>query len=182
MYRLFAALPVPEEIAPGLSALQKGLIGASWRPVANFHITLRFFGDLSHNHARDLDAELGQISAVPFPVRLEGLGWFGRREPTAVWARVAESEPLRALSGQCERAARRLGLAPDRRPFTPHVTLAYLHDVMPEAVQEWADKRQTYRSDTFWADQFHLYSSHSGKGASRYVPEADYPLIGAPIA
>jgi 2'-5' RNA ligase len=48
MYRLFAALPVPEDLWEGLAALQDGLPGASWRPEENFHITLRFFGDLTH--------------------------------------------------------------------------------------------------------------------------------------
>ena len=176
MYRLFAALPVPPDITTGLKALQKGLVGASWRPERNFHITLRFFGDLTHEHARDLDDMLGEIRAPEMELRLEGVGWFGRREPSAVWARVRETDELRALSGQCGRAARRLGLSPDRRPFLPHVTLAYLHGATPEEVTAWAQPRHAYCSEAFWADSFHLYSSHSGKGPSRYVAEADYVL------
>ena len=92
MYRLFAALPVDPDIAPGLKALQTGLSGASWRPERNFHITLRFFGDLNHVQARDLDDLLGDIRAPALEIRLEGIGWFGRREPSAVWARVRETD------------------------------------------------------------------------------------------
>ena len=177
MYRLFAALPLPEDIHPGLTAVQNGLVGASWRPEENFHITLRFFGDLSYTQARDLDDLLGAISARPFELSLEGMGWFGRREPTAVWARVRESDELRSLSAQCERAARRLGLAPDKRPFTPHVTLAYLHNTPLEDARRWVETNHTYRSPLFWAEGFHLYSSHShGGGPNRYVAEADYLL------
>ena len=178
MYRLFAALPVDPDIAPGLKALQTGLSGASWRPERNFHITLRFFGDLNHVQARDLDDLLGDIRAPALEIRLEGIGWFGRREPSAVWARVRETDELRALAGQCERAARRLGLPADRRNFTPHVTLAYLHGTTPQEVAAWAEPRHAYCSDAFWADSFHLYSSHRGDGPSRYVAEADYVLIG----
>ncbi|WP_035617162.1 RNA 2',3'-cyclic phosphodiesterase [Hyphomonas johnsonii] len=178
MYRLFAALPVDPEIAPGLVALQKGLTGASWRPERNFHVTLRFFGALNHTQARDLDDLLGEITAPQIEIRLEGVGWFGRREPTAVWARVREDDALRALASQCERAARRMGLPPDRRPFTPHVTLAYLHDATLEDTRAWTEARQSYRSEPFWADSFHLYSSHMGNGPSRYIPEADYVLGG----
>ncbi len=178
MYRLFAALPVDPDIAPGLKALQTGLSGASWRPERNFHITLRFFGDLNHVQARDLDDLLGDIRAPALEIRLEGIGWFGRREPSAVWARVRETDELRALAGQCERAARRLGLPADRRNFTPHVTLAYLHGTTLPEVSGWAEPRHAYCSDSFWVDSFHLYSSHMGDGPSRYVAEADYVLIG----
>ncbi len=72
MYRMFAALPVDPDTGPGLKALQKGLSGASWRPERNFHITLRFFGDLTHELARDLDDLLGEIRAPEMELRLEG--------------------------------------------------------------------------------------------------------------
>lgn len=176
MYRLFAALPVPEDVHDGLIDTQQGLDGASWRPAENFHITLRFFGDVSHTRARDLDEMLATISARPFEIRLEGMGWFGRREPTAVWARVRESDELRSLAAQCERIARRLGFEPDKRPYTPHVTLAYLHNTPLDDARRWVETHHAYRSPTFWAEGFHLYSSHTGKGPSRYTPEADYVL------
>ena len=177
MYRLFAALPIPEDVHPGLLEIQKGLDGARWRPAENFHITLRFFGDVSHTSARDLDELLADISTRRFKVSLEGMGWFGRREPSAVWARVRESDELRALSVQCERAARRLGLEADRRPFTPHVTLAYLHGTSLSDAKYWVEAHHTYRSPTFQAEGFHLYSSHRRKdGPNHYVAEADYIL------
>ncbi|MEO1964970.1 RNA 2',3'-cyclic phosphodiesterase [Hyphomonas sp.] len=177
MYRLFAALPVPEDLWDGLTDLQDDLPGASWRPEENFHITLRFFGDLTHRQARDLDDLLGDIQCAPFEVSIEGAGWFGRREPSAVWARVRESDELRSLSARCEQAARRLGFEPDRRPFTPHVTLAYLHNATLEDTRRWVERHHDYRSGPFIADRFHLYSSHNAKGRpSRYEAEADYVL------
>ena len=177
MYRLFAALPVPEDLHDGLLALQDDLPGASWRPAENFHITLRFFGDLSHAEARDLDELLGEIRCRPFEISLEGTGWFGRREPTAVWARVRESDELRSLSAQCERAARRLGLDPDRRPFTPHVTLAYLRHTELDRVLAFERRCALFSTPAFTVDRFYLYSSHTRDNApSQYVIEAEYPL------
>tara|TARA_R100001129_G_C5269709_1_gene233720 strand:- start:269 stop:802 length:534 start_codon:yes stop_codon:yes gene_type:complete len=176
MYRLFAAIAVPDQLHPGLMETQTGLSGASWRPEENFHITLRFFGDVSHTDARDLDELLAAISCSPFELSLEGMGWFGRREPSAVWARVRESDPLRALSAKCDQAARRLGLPLDRRPFTPHVTLAYLHGTPLDETRVWVERHHAYRSGSFWVEGFHLYSSHMGNGPSRYVAEADYIL------
>lgn len=176
MYRLFAALPVSTEITDRLVELQKGLLGASWRPPRNFHITLRYFGDVSYELARDLDAALAEISAPQMSLSIEGVGSFGRREPHAIWARVRETDELRALSGACERAARRLGLQMDRKPFIPHITLAYLHNILPQDVDIWREANSGFIGGDMWADRFHLYSSHYGQGPSRYVAEADYPL------
>ncbi len=178
LMRLFAALPIPESIAERLTALQTGVSGAAWRPPANFHITLRFFGDVPHALARELDGELAEIEASSFEVALDGAGWFGRREPTALWAGVAPSAELERLAKSCERAARRIGLPAEKRPFRPHVTLAYCHGVTPEAAAAFAGRLAAFRTEPFWVDRFHLYSSHFGKGPSRYVAEADYVLGG----
>lgn len=179
MHRLFAALPLPPEVSRPLLKLQKDLPGASWRPEENFHITLCFFGELSHTAARDLDELLGEIEAPVLSLTLEGAGWFGRREPAAVWARVRESDELRGLASACARAARRLGIPLDRQPFTPHVTLAYCHGTPLGEARVWTERHHAYRSLEWLAGGFHLYSSQSRSGGpSRYVAEADYPLIG----
>ena len=177
LHRLFAALPVPDEIAEPLIDLQKGLTGASWRPLKHFHITLRFFGEVDTNLARELDHELGLIEAPQMQLEIDGMGWFGRREPTAVWARIAPNGDLARLAGACERAARRLGLPPERRGFKPHVTLAYLHGTSLEGARAWTERHGAYRDGPFWCDRFHLYESRSGKGPSHYEAEADYPLV-----
>lgn len=178
MLRLFAALPVPASISAPLVRLQKDLPGASWRPEENFHITLCFYGEITEMRARDLDELLGEIEMDAFELAVEGMGWFGRREPTAVWARIRESDELRALSSQCERAARRLGIALEKRPFTPHITLAYCHATPLDAARAWTEAHQTHRSEPFPATHFHLYSSTSPRsgGPSRYTAVADYPL------
>lgn len=175
--RLFAALPIPPEIRARLSPLQRGVLGAAWRPVENFHVTLRFFGDVDERIAEDLDAELGAISASPLTLSLAGAGWFGGAEPASLWAGVADNPALTTLAGRCERAARRAGLAPEKRKFTPHVTLAYCHGTQPDDAAKFAQRLGAFRTRSWVADRFHLYSSWMGKGPSCYVTEADYPLI-----
>lgn len=177
MYRLFAAIAIPDDIGDELATeLQTGVLRASWRPQANFHVTLRFFGDLSHDLALELDRVLGEIILAPFEIELDGVGWFGRKSPTSIWARVRETDPLRSLSAQCERAARHLGLPLDKRPFIPHVTLAYLHDVPLDDVVQWADKHHRYCSRVFSVNLFELFQSELGNGPSRYTSMATYPL------
>jgi len=175
LHRLFAALPVPPEIGEPLLDLQKGLSGASWRPLENFHVTLRFFGEVNTNLAREIDHELAQIPFDQMELEIDGMGWFGRREPRAVWARIAPHTNLTRLAGACERAARRLGLPKEPRAFRPHITLAYLHDTGLEETRAWCEHNGAYTDGPFWVDRYHLYESFATKGPTRYDPVADYP-------
>ncbi len=174
--RLFAALDIADDVADALARRQRGVPGASWRPPANFHVTLRFFGEINENLARDLDDELGQIRTPPFDIALKGAGWFGAREPYSLWAGVEPNDTLTTLAGRCERAARRVGLPPEKRAYAPHVTLAYLRHTPPEAAARFAERNADLRVGPILVDRFHLMSSWLGKGPSRYRDEAEYPL------
>lgn len=177
MLRLFAAIEIPEEIGIPLLARQQGVEGARWRPLEALHITLRFIGDVSETTADDLDLELERISQPPFGLELERVGSFGEGvDLHAVWAGVAESEPLRRLAKACESAARRAGLAAETRAYRPHVTLAYLKRSNPAEVATWIQANNLLHSPTFAVDRFGLYSSWRTAEGSRYRLEREYRL------
>lgn len=177
MIRLFAAIAVPEDIGEPLLRRQHGLPGARWRPLEALHITLRFFGDVQERVAEDLDLELERITGAPFGLTLDGVGAFGEgADIHAVWAGVAESEPLRVLAGRCETAARRARVTPDRRAYRPHLTLAYLRRPDPVEVAAWIQANNLLRSPPFGIDRFGLYSTHQTSEGSRYVLEREYRL------
>lgn len=177
MIRLFAALAIPPEIGRALQTRQSGIDGARWRPLEALHITLRFFGELRQDVARDLDAELMGVSGRPFSIRLEGAGAFGDGpDLNAVWAGVAESPQLRRLADACETAGRRSGVKLERRAYRPHVTLAYLRHPDPAHVAAWIQANNLLKSPEIAVDRFGLYSSHMGNEASHYRLEAEYPF------
>jgi 2'-5' RNA ligase len=177
--RLFAAIPLPEDIADRLTDLQGDVHGASWRTEEQLHLTLRFFGEIDEALARDLDPELGLIIEAPFEIRLAGTGSFGGREPTALWAGVEAPPALARLASACERAARRAGLAPEPRKFTPHITLAYCRGTTDRDAAQFQEETGAFRTDLFWVDHFCMYSSHQTRSGSQYVEQAVYPLTGA---
>jgi 2'-5' RNA ligase len=178
--RLFLALPLPDEIGARLVTLQRDVPGAAWRPPETFHITLRFLGEMDEALARDLDGELGLIAAPPFQLRLKGAGSFGGHDPRALWVGVEAPPVLQRLAEKCERAARRVGLTPEKRGFTPHVTLAYSRGLTPESAAMFLERIGGFATEPFWADHFVMFSSWPTKSGSRYVEEAVYPLTGAP--
>lgn len=177
MIRLFAALSIPPQVGLALTPRQTGILGARWRPLEALHVTLRFYGEVREDVARDLDAELASLRAAPFAIELAGAGAFGEGPDLhAVWAGVAASEPLVRLARTCEIAARRAGLKPDHRHYRPHVTLAYLRHPDPAEVAAWVQANNLLHSPPIAIDRFGLYSSHQTKAGSAYRLEAEYPL------
>jgi len=177
MIRLFAALALPDEAADALETFQQGLDGAAWRPRGALHVTLKFAGDLPEDLAADLTSQLERIASAPLILDLAGAGAFGEgRDIHAVWARVTPTGPLLQLAQACEIAAQRAGLPAEVRAYTPHVTLAYLNRLPPQAVARWLTFAEALRVPGLRVDRFGLYSSWRGPDGSRYRLERSYPL------
>ncbi len=179
MHRLFTALSIPDDLGAQLRMLQTDVPGARWRHREHYHVTLSFHGNVTHEQAEALADELDHISGPPLTIAIQGVGWFGRREPRALYARVAETDDLVRLARDCRKAGQRLGLKADDHPFAPHITLAYCKDSPLEEVRAWSEAYQVVRSDPYLIDQFHLFESFSSPGKmSQYQAQADYGLRG----
>lgn len=178
MLRLFAALEIPPDVADDLSRRQQGIPGARWLPLDHLHITLRFFGETAEPVAAELNSELERVEGGPMEIRLDGVGAFGEGDQLrALWAGVAENAALNQLAGRCEAAARRAGMKPEKRPFKPHVTLAYLRRAEPTRVAAWIQGHNLLKSPPFLVTWFGLYSSWPTDEGSRYDLEREYGLI-----
>lgn len=176
--RLFIAVPMPEEIADRLETLETDVPGAAWRLREHYHLTLRFIGEVDEGQAREIDHELGRIVAAPFEMALAGVGSFGGKEPSALWAGVDAPPDLARLAGSCESAIRRAGLPAEGRKYRPHVTLAYCHGATDADAARFLAEAAQFRTQTFWVDHFCMYSSRATRAGSVYVEEAVYPLAG----
>jgi 2'-5' RNA ligase len=177
MHRLFAALPVPDQIADRLTPLCVDIHGARWRRREHYHITLCFYGEVDGETAEAIADALDEIQAPAFDLHVEGVGWFGRREPRALYARVAENEALSDLAAACRKIARKFDVKLGQDPFLPHITLAYCNQTPLDAAMAWSEDFQILNTDRFLADRFHLYESFTGhKRQSQYVAQADYRL------
>jgi 2'-5' RNA ligase len=177
MPRLFTGIEIPAEIALALSTFRGGLPGARWIDSENYHLTLRFIGDIDDRIADDVYSALGgRRQRTPLTITIDGLDTFGGGKPRAVFARTSGNGELNELQAEQERLLRQIGLPPETRKFTPHVTLARLRNVSPIDVADYIATRGHFPKLTFTADRFVLYSSRNSVGGGPYIIEAAYPL------
>jgi 2'-5' RNA ligase len=176
MPRLFTGLEIPADLSESLSLLRGGLPGARWIDPENYHLTLRFIGDVDDDIAQEIAWLLGKVRRRDFELKLDGLLSFGGKRPRAVVATVAASPSVMELQAEHERLMQRVGLEPEGRKYTPHVTLARLRDASSYDVAEYLSARGAYRSPPFTVSRFVLFSSRASTGGGPYVVEAAYPL------
>ncbi|GEC14910.1 RNA 2',3'-cyclic phosphodiesterase [Nitrobacter winogradskyi] len=176
MPRLFTGLEIPPEICRTLSGLRGGLPGARWIDPENYHLTLRFIGDIDGVAANEVASVLLRVNRKPFEVTLRGLSSFGGRKPRAVVASVEPSGPLVELQAELERLMQRCGLGAEGRKFTPHVTLARLRDASNQDVANYLSVRGYFPTTVFTAERFVLFSSRASVGGGPYVVEDSYAL------
>ena len=182
MPRLFTALEIPRDAALSLSLLRGGLPGARWIDVENYHLTLRFFGDVEGHVADEIADALDRVRRRSFQLTLSGVGAFGSKKPHALWAGAMASPDLNALQGEIERIGQRLGLPADARKFMPHVTIARLRNVSPAEVAIYLSARGNFRTAPFRVSRFVLMSSKDSVGGGPYVVEEAWPLTSGDTA
>lgn len=176
MHRLFVAIRPPEDVRDRLVDTMEALPGARWQDDEQLHITLRFVGEVDTPLANDLAAALGKIEAEPFELVLDGVGHFEtRNRPRAIWAQVAESEPLMLLQRKVERACRSVGLAPETRRYHPHVTIARVNRSTAD-IASWISEHGQLRTRPFCVDSFALFESELGSAGATYRAVARYQL------
>jgi 2'-5' RNA ligase len=178
--RLFVALDLPDTLRERLAMLSwGGLPGARWVPEENYHVTLRFIGDVPPHRAEDVDDALAGLRARGFSLVLSGVGNFAKSgRATSLWVGVERVPQLDLLQGKIETALQRAGFEPERRRFAPHVTLARLDNVPETKLASYVAANNLFRADPVPIEHFTLFSSRLGKEQSVYTAEVEYALGG----
>ena len=176
MPRLFTGIEIPAEIGERLALLRGGLPGARWIDRENYHLTLRFIGDIDMRAAEEVADALSRVSRGGFTLRIGGIGSLGTRKPHAIVATVEGSRALAELQAEHERLIQRIGLPAEQRKFTPHVTLARLRGVASRDIADYLSLRGGFTAGPFPVTRFVLFSSRDSVGGGPYVVEEAYPL------
>lgn len=177
MPRLFTGLEVPRDVGFALSLKRGGLPGARWIDFENYHITLRYIGDVDVRTAHEVSGILERYSNIePFQARLTHMDVFGGNRPRALFAGVESNPSLNRLQATQERALQQIGLVPDSRKFAPHVTLARLKGTSARGMAQFMAEAMWFEPLLFSVSRFVLFSSRDSAGGGPYVVEQEYDL------
>jgi 2'-5' RNA ligase len=182
MPRLFTGIEIPPDIADRLAMLRGGLPNARWIDRDNYHLTLRFIGDVDRRVAEDVAESLDRVRRPVFSLRLTGVSALGTKRPHAIVAMAEATPALTELQAEHERILQRIGLPPEGRKYTPHVTLARLRHGHPRDIAEYLTLRGGFFAQPFAVERFVLFSSRDSTGGGPYIAEETYDLSPPPAA
>lgn len=177
MPRLFTGLEVPIAHRTALTLLQSGQPKGTrnifrWIEPENFHITLRFIGNVSPRTADAIVEALDERDWQAPNIELSELKCFGGAKPTSIYAGIKANDSLNALAASQERLMQSLGLPPDTRRFTPHITIARCRGATADQVARYLSSQgEIFNLPPFRPHRFVLYSAREPQGGGPYRAE-----------
>ncbi len=179
--RLFVGIPVPRYAKTALRPLMRDEHpGLSWVPEANLHLTLKFIGDVDPPAVRQIADRLFDVHVRPFILQIEGVGAFPpppKKRPHVLWVGLGSAHPhLFQLQKQIDQTLAPIGIDPDLRVYSPHITLARCKQSAHEAIRQWLKAHREFETAPFEVTFFTLYESRPALPGRQYFPVQTYSL------
>lgn len=181
--RLFTALELNTKVIQNLTELVRRLRPCApvrWVHPQNMHVTLKYIGEWPVHRLDEVVRALNQVklpSALNVP--LAGLGFFpNARNPRVFWVGGENTPGLRQLASQVDAQLQPLGIAPEVRPYQPHLTLGRIEG--NGSLEELHQVIEDLPSREFGAiapDRFVLYESTLTGAGSIYRKVAEFPFV-----
>ena len=180
--RLFVAIPIPEPVRDEIIRVQQELQPlvprnvVRWARPDQFHLTLRFLGDVPADGVEDLKKSVGAVcrNARPLSLRAEGVGFFPNpRSPRVIWVGINDQEGrLGDLQKQIETVAGQFSAEPGEKNFMGHVTLGRLKNPRPADTRDLAARAQSLEKRLFgeWpAHEIEIIRSELSPAGARHT-------------
>lgn len=181
--RLFVAIDPPAPVREALAELPRQLRGVSWTPPHQYHLTLRFLGEVAAERREAIERALAAVRVETFILPVAGTGAFPPRgAPRVLWVGVGQAHPrLFQLRQRVDDALLASGLTDlDVRTFQPHFTLGRCgRSVAAGEVRRFLRAHREFEAPPFRADAFTLYRSELQPTGAVHTPLLRVPLTAA---
>jgi 2'-5' RNA ligase len=182
--RLFVALEIPSTVRENLANFMKQLRPLApqprWVRPENLHVTLKFIGETPAENLGAIRSALAAIrSAQDVTIEFRGLGFFpSEKRPRVFWAGMESSPNLKTLASDMERAMEKLGIPPEQRPFSPHLTLARFEPPrLPEKLRPPIQENARREFGSLAAKEFHLIESKLKPSGAEYTTLESFSFV-----
>ncbi|QDH25906.1 RNA 2',3'-cyclic phosphodiesterase [Neokomagataea tanensis] len=173
--RLFVALDLSAPLRDELALLRGSLPNVQWIPKDNYHLTLRFIGEVtSRAEQEEIDLALGQLSWAPFELSLLGAGLREHTKTDTLIIHIEQNDALTALQSQIEKLLRRAGCDTLKKRFHPHIALGHISSTRREESARWVQAHNLFRSTPMSVQHVTLFESLKGFDQRTYVHQAEY--------
>lgn len=178
MIRLFVAIDLPEWIKADLETLCFfGIRGVKWVDPEQFHLSLKFIGEVDESLFGNIEDCLSKINNKSFSLNLSQVGLFPNgKAPRVIWAGVDKNEDLMRLQKKVETQLNRLNLRGDKRKYSPHITLGRVKSQKPGRIGDFMIHNNLFKSGPFEVDRFTLFSSMLTPKGPIYRKEKEFYL------
>jgi 2'-5' RNA ligase len=151
----------------------------TWIPAPLMHLTIRFIGDVPDDRIDAVTRVLAEPLAVaPFTLEVTGIGAFSSHgAPRVLWARLAQgAAELRRVERLVTGRLQSVGIPPDEREFTPHLTLGRVRDGRGLRTLALVAGYETRALGTATVDAITLFQSRLSPNGPTYVALHRTPL------
>jgi len=179
--RLFTGLDLPTVVVDGLEQLLRQLRPAAriqWSPPANLHITTKFIGEWPEDRVNELKAALAALPGrASIPVHIHKVGFYPNpHSPRVFWCGI-DAPGLAELAAETDQATASLGIASEKRAYSPHLTLARIKEKLDlQPLREAIAARPSLDFGQFEGSSFFLYRSQLRPTGSVYTKLAEFPF------
>lgn len=176
--RCFVAIEIPVQVQRVFEKIQNGLraeIGkASWTKIGNFHLTLKFLGDVKKDSISDVCNAIDKVAIKqrPFSLEFGGIGTFPNlSRPRVLWIGLKQGGKITTvLSKYINNALFHCDVKSDER-FHPHVTLARLRQYTDlRGYVDLFEEYQTIQNTSMAVDDITLIKSELRPTRAIYTP------------
>ena len=178
MLRLFVAIDLPDSIKERIVELcSYGLPGVKWVERDQFHLSLRFIGEVEENLSGKIETVLSKIKGKSTSITLKGAGTYPRKKaPRVILLGVEKNEELHLLKKKVDFQLNQIGVFKETRKFSPHVTLGRVKSNKIKRIGDYLVHYDMFRTEPFEVTEFVLFSSTLTPNGAIYKKEVVYQL------
>lgn len=181
MMRLFVAIDLPEELKEELLNTQKRLstnfAKIAWTYKKQFHLTLKFLGDVKVDKINDIIDRLSKIDFEKFNLGLEKVGFFPdlrKGDLRVIWVSISPEKKVIELQQKIDEQL--LDIFPSEQKFQSHITLGRVRAIKKKDEFINTAKKVEVKPVNFTVTSFKLYNSELKGGKRIYSILKEFDL------
>ncbi len=170
--RCFIAIELPDKIKERLRNIKFDDRIAKVVVPSDYHLTLKFLGDVTESKLERVKKELSRIRFKPFKLKISKIGFFPNSQfARVIWMGIMPKRKIVKLKEDIDDAL--IALFDREKRFEPHITLGRIKAVKDK--DKFMEISNLEIEEGFKADSFKLIKSMLTEEGARYEIIEEYP-------